>query len=186
MRATALLLTAILLLSACDGGSTPPTPTAVAQEPPPWEAQSTPPAAIQVDQPEILVSITKEEGNTLFPMRVVRRTTSSHPDAQGNPIPFISFIIEVKNNTRHDIAKMSGTVFFNNVNGQEIDADRLDLINPISAGATITHNQEFLANEIVPSRKVLKEVPIKDIRLEFRPLFISYANGVGQEIKYEK
>ena len=63
---------------------------------------------------------------------------------------------------------------------------RLDIEQPIGAGEAITITNSFIGNEIVPSRKILKEVPLADLRVVLRPFFISYANGVGQEIKYSE
>jgi hypothetical protein len=174
-----------LLLSSC-GGPAAPTPTPLPPEPAPWGPEATPPAAIQVDRPEGSITLSRDEGKTIFLARVIGRELTSQNDFQGNPIGYITFQLEVKNNTRHDINRASGTIFFNNTQGERLDADQFSIEQPISAGEVITTLQQFLANEIVPSRKVLKEVPLKDIRLEIHPFFVSYANGVGQEITYGK
>jgi hypothetical protein len=104
----------------------------------------------------------------------------------GTPINYVVYTVQVRNNSRHDIIKASGTLYYNNANGEGIDFDDFSLDTPVAAGETITHTYQFVDKDIVPTRRMLKEIPIKEMRLDFEPNFVTYAEGMGQEIVYSK
>lgn len=174
----------VALLIGC-GGNTPPTP--LPQEPASWGREATPPAALAASTPGASVTLTPEEGKALLPVRLVSRSTRTQKDpVLGTDINLLVYTVQVKNNTGHDVAKASGTIYYHDPGGERIDFDDFSIETPVMAGSVITMPYEFVANQTTPSRKALGEMPVKDLRLEFHPKFISYANGVGQEIVYTK
>jgi hypothetical protein len=185
-----LLLTimAALLLAACDS-SGPPTATpapAATSTPRPWSALPTPPPEISKSKPDLLVNLTHEQGATLFPVRVLSRAAGSRSGFLEAHIPEIVVTIEMKNNTSHDIERVSGPLLLHDANGEEIDSARIEETPAIKAGVVITRALHFTDTDSMPSRKKLKEVPLEQLSAEFRPLFISYSDGTGQEIQYTR
>jgi hypothetical protein len=172
-----------LLFTGC-GAGTPPTPTT--QEPAPWGREATPPASTEATIPAPSISLTPEQAKAMLPVRLLSRGTRTERDPViGTDINYIVYTVQVKNNTMEDVVRASGTLYYHDATGKRIDFDDFSLDSPIAAGATITMSHTFVHKESIPSRKPLGEIPAKELRLEFHPQFISYANGVGQEITYE-
>lgn len=189
-RKVLILLATAFLLAACDpSGPVPVAPTPVGpvatSTPRAWGDLPTPPAEISKDKPDILVNLTHEQGATLFPARVIARDDSTAAGFQ-ETIHYIGITFELKNNTTHDIDKVTGPLLLYDASGAELDADRVDGTTPIKAGATITQTAYFTDVASMESRQKLKVIPLEQMKAEFRPQFISYSNGTGQEIKYAK
>lgn len=189
-RMVSLLLAIVLLLSACDSpGPAPIAPTPIASvatsTPRPWSDLPTPPAEIAKDKPDILVTLTHEQGATLFPARVIARDESSAAGFQ-ETVHYIEITFELKNNTTHDIDKVSGPILLYDASGAELDANRVEGTSPIKAGDTVTQTAQFTDVASMDSRRKLKVIPLDQLKAEFRPQYISYSDGTGQEIKYAK
>ena len=182
-----LVLTALFLVACDSSGPAPATPApAVTNTPRPWGELPTPPAEISNSKPEVLVNLTHEQGATLFPVRVLSRDTDSRPGFQEAQVREIIITVEMKNNTNHDIVKVSGPILLHDASGAEIDSAKVEETPSIKAGVAITRAIYFTDTDSMPSRKKLKEVPLEQLSAEFRPRFISYSDGTGQEIQYAK
>jgi hypothetical protein len=134
----------------------------------------------------VLVSLTHEQGATLFPARVLGRDTDSRPGYLEAQVPEIVLTIEIRNNTNHDIDKVSGPLLLHDATGAEIESAKIEETPAIKAGVVITRALYFTDTDSMPGRKKLKEIPLEQLSAEFRPLFISYSDGTGQEIQYAR
>jgi hypothetical protein len=188
MKATLLTVGLVLLLAllaACDSG-TPMTPAPVVEPTPTWEEATDLPEDYTSEQVPGEVRLSREEGQALFSVRLVGREGSTSADFQGNPLKSIHFLVELRNNTRHDISKASGTILFNDSSGMFLDGDRVEQLPPVKAGEAVTITHAFLDTETVPVRATLRETPLNTLRVKFQPYFITFQDGTGQEIIYEQ
>ena len=188
MKATLLTVALALLLAllaACDGGP-PATPAPVVEPTPTWEAASDLPEEYTTEQVPGEVTLSREEGQSLFSVRLVGREGSASPDFVGNPLKYINFLVELRNNTRHDIGKASGTILFNDSSGMFLDGDRVEQVPAVKAGEAVTITHAFIDTETVKVRATLREITLNTLRVKFQPYFITFQNGTGQEILYEQ
>jgi hypothetical protein len=187
MKATLLIVGVVLLAlsAACDSGP-PATPAPVVEPTPTWEAASDLPEEYTSEQVPGEVTLSREEGQLLFSVRLVGRGSRASSDFQGTRPNYINFLVQLRNNTKHDITKASGTILFNDSSGMFLDGDRVEQVPPVKAGEAVTITHSFLDTESVQVRATLREIPLNDLRVKFQPYFITFQDGTGQEILYEQ
>jgi hypothetical protein len=184
MKPALLGVVAVLLLTAC--GDPPATPTPIPEPTPTWGALPSAPDEVTAEEPQGEITIEKVEGETIFPVRLVGRSSRAQQGIQGRELKYIVFQVEFRNNTGHDISKSSGTIYFNDSGGTFIDGDRVEEVPAMKAGESVTIMHDFLDTDTVKSRATLRETPLRELQVVYRPQYINYANGVSQRVIYEQ